>query len=584
MKINIRHVLMIGFLSAALSACAIGLTPVPTPVDKELVTPTADEIRAMLQAPATADYCMEFGAPWACITLGECTPVNFTDTIAYEMTGLPAWLTFDPDTRELCLSVGVAVIPRYTDAIDVTYTCSSTTEDPPVTASISLVINDCDGGGFYDGGEDAASAVPALVDGIGYVPLTLRNVDEYLPLSSVAGLRRIRTNMTNLSPMDVRDALDDMEDADGDGLLNLDDPAVFVATSGISLTRDELFNVQTLRAIASGDLNNDGHPDLLVSTYTFPFPVPPSPTFSTYVWNPVTGSFGAESDVTLQLLVDPATDIAVADFEGDGYLDAVAAVDGGGTIVRLRGDGSGSLKWEQSIVPGGTPSRVVAADFDADNDVDIAVLRGNIDLLIYLNNGTGTLAAGSSYLTCANSTDLATADMDADGRMDLIVSCNPASLVWTFFGDGNGQFNAVGSYPCVGEPRSVTIGDFNNDGNLDIGLSATTAGVEIQVIPCNGDRTCDAVQTFDLSAGLAMAADLDGDGDTDIAMSGGDHVILEMNQFSETGAMGFTETITALGGTGLGITLADFDGNSVTDIAIPNNNAPPLFNINLYLR
>jgi hypothetical protein len=92
--------------------------------------------------------------------------------------------------------------------------------------------------------------------------------------------------------------------------------------------------------------------------------------------------------------------LAVADLNGDGKLDLVAANSGSNGVSVLLGNGDGSFQAAVSYATDTTPAAVVAGDFDADGKLDLAVANsGSNTVSILLGNGDGSFQPAVSYAT-----------------------------------------------------------------------------------------------------------------------------------------------------------------------------------------
>jgi hypothetical protein len=122
------------------------------------------------------------------------------------------------------------------------------------------------------------------------------------------------------------------------------------------------------------------------------------------------------------------------------------------------------------------PTHLVAADFDGDDLIDLAVVhRGTNRVTILRNNVRGasgqTLFTLGSVLSTGNTpTHAAAADFNGDGRLDLAVVNFNSNNVQIFFGSGDGQFSAPQNYATGEHPIRLLAQDFSGDGAVDIAV------------------------------------------------------------------------------------------------------------------
>jgi hypothetical protein len=127
--------------------------------------------------------------------------------------------------------------------------------------------------------------------------------------------------------------------------------------------------------------------------------------------------------------------VAVADLDGDGHLDLVAANYDSGTVSVLRGNGDGSFQPARHFAAGGGPHAVAVGDFDGDGRLDLAVAGDGVNVL--LGNGDGSFQAPLRYNSGAAPSSLAAADLNGDGWPDLVVANRSSDNVSILFNDGH---------------------------------------------------------------------------------------------------------------------------------------------------
>ena len=217
-----------------------------------------------------------------------------------------------------------------------------------------------------------------------------------------------------------------------------------------------------------------------------------------------------------------------ADVDGDGDVDVLSAADSGLTWHENT-DGHGTFGPQQEIGHPDHFAAVKTADLDGDGDLD--VLHG---LWWYENtNGKGTFgprqmipddAARSGYAA-----DLDLADLDGDGHVDVLSVWSPFNfsgdsddrkVAWYENTDGKGTFSAERFIITdVGDADSVLAADVDGDGDTDLLTASRTDGKIAWYENSDGDSTFESPQvitTDAVGAKSVFAADVDGDGDVDV--------------------------------------------------------------------
>lgn len=166
-----------------------------------------------------------------------------------------------------------------------------------------------------------------------------------------------------------------------------------------------------------------------------------------------------------------STMVATGDFNRDGILDLVTSNFSTNNVSVLLGNGDGTFRPHNDYPAGVNPTGVVVADFNGDGKLDLAVgIPGEEGgaVAILLGNGDGTFRPPVNYPVPEGAVRVEVADINQDGKLDLIVANSHLPSVNILLGNGDGTFQPVLSFPCGNRPWNAVPADFNGDGRLDI--------------------------------------------------------------------------------------------------------------------
>ena len=304
------------------------------------------------------------------------------------------------------------------------------------------------------------------------------------------------------------------------------------------------------RALATGDLNNDGYPDII--------------TVNEHVLDP---NFGMLTDYVSVLLSDGyggyaflpdwyiAEDgprsIAVADLDGDANLDVIVGNYNDNSVTTFFGDGAGVLGDKRVYLVGERPTSVTVGDVDGDGVLDVVTTNfGTDDLSLLIGRGNGVLEDEERFTAGSEPTDVVLADMDNDGDTDIVVANKLDDNIMVLLNDGTPFYSTweQETFDTGSAPVAIALGhldDFNGD-------LAVTAADHLDIVVANRDE-----RKVSVLLGQDMA-DLDGDGDLDLVFADQQKIGIRFNPGE--------------------IALADLDGNGALDI-ISSNAASELVSI-----
>ncbi|HEY9401463.1 MAG TPA: Calx-beta domain-containing protein [Pyrinomonadaceae bacterium] len=251
----------------------------------------------------------------------------------------------------------------------------------------------------------------------------------------------------------------------------------------------------------TADFNRDGAADLVVTFLN-------SGNFVTLLGTG-TGNFTIAPD-HMSTGGNSFEDFTIGDFNQDAITDLAFVHYHDKRLIILLGNGNGYFSTRLALALHGNPLAVVAKDFNRDGKADLAITAttnfADYYVSVRLGEGEGNFGGPTDYLIGQYPQSISDGDFNGDGFIDLVTSNSQSEDVSVLTGDGAGGFGQAVPFVVGGYPSSSAAADFNADGKTDLAVSRFNANsVAILLNDFTARRPCLSVNDVAVTEGDAGA-------------------------------------------------------------------------------
>jgi hypothetical protein len=269
-----------------------------------------------------------------------------------------------------------------------------------------------------------------------------------------------------------------------------------------------------LHGVATGDVDDDGLADVASTS---------NEQLLALNVNLADGTGGFLATLSTPLTAQ-ARDLELADFDGDGHLDAayVSVLEPSVALNLALGDGAGGFGPPLVVTVPNSPKNVVVRDLDGDGDLDLATpcaLQADDPAFVAVarGDGAGGLLPVQLWETGPDAAHLAAGDLDGDGAPDLVTAGDDTHRVSVLQADGAGGFLPPQRFETHDAPAAVALLDATADGLPDVVSWSALPGTAA-VLAGDGAGSLLALERHVVGANVdsVIVADLDVDGRPDL--------------------------------------------------------------------
>ncbi|MGB6686746.1 MAG: FG-GAP-like repeat-containing protein [Terracidiphilus sp.] len=268
----------------------------------------------------------------------------------------------------------------------------------------------------------------------------------------------------------------------------------------------------------------------------------------------------------------------LGDVNGDGNLDLVTSLYQTDSVSVQLGNGDGTFQAATNILiaTGFGPAEAHLVSLRGNGTLDIVVGSFNTNqIAVLLGNDDGTFGSPTFYTIGSatnTTTSLTTGDFNDDGKLDVAVANKGDNTVSILLGTGSGSLTLQATPIAVGsDPEAIRAGDFTGDGYSDLAVANYHAGTVTTLL--NNQNGTFTASTISVGSGA-------GSGPQALAITGsGSSLLLAVANYKDdtvsvmksngSGSFG-AQTIVPVGNGPDDVNFADFNGDGIQDLVVSN--------------